>query len=621
MKKLSLIFLVAIFAIPLSLRAQWAQNYYNGDTVWVAAGANDVLSNLILGDTTALGARVHHVYVLERGQTYINTQSISTNGYHLTIIGEPATADTTLPVIQATTANSGYPPGDIIAAYGDLTLDHVWVLAWVFGTTSELWEPVHEYTDGAHIWINGCVFEWSQGPFIHILANATDTYLTNNLFRNSIDGAQWWAGRVIYHEPKKTLDSLVVVNNTCEQLGWGFLQTQGDSVLGAIVIDHNTTLYICKFNLQESFYRNAFIGNNLFVNCHFTGERVQDANGQDPDGLLYGQILNVDTITVGSVVDPKEALRVIHFENNASYFDTAYFNNFYRTWNDTVARSTGRTLYAEPIFNTRTAAIWDPSVHPLFVFKNNYFDNSGVPTDDPTGLAQEYYGINPQLTKEPYDPSGEESRDVRIWPWLTNMFTIGGSGGSEGLAWYWGYDPDSLNYPSGYRGGPPDYAQDLTIQYANASGTTYPDTEDFSYSNSALKTGGMGGYPIGDLNWFPAKLAAFNAAGGYKVVDNSLLAVKELPGKQVPNSYKLGQNYPNPFNPTTEINYSVPQNGFVTLEVFNVLGQEVATLFSGVQHAGNYVASFDATKFASGVYFYRLQAGSFSVTKKMVLLK
>ena len=90
---------------------------------------------------------------------------------------------------------------------------------------------------------------------------------------------------------------------------------------------------------------------------------------------------------------------------------------------------------------------------------------------------------------------------------------------------------------------------------------------------------------------------------------------------RTPANYSLYQNYPNPFNPTTQINFSVPKNSFVTLKVYNVLGQEVATLFSGMQKAGKYVATFDANRFASGVYFYRLQAGSFSSVKKMMLMK
>lgn len=89
----------------------------------------------------------------------------------------------------------------------------------------------------------------------------------------------------------------------------------------------------------------------------------------------------------------------------------------------------------------------------------------------------------------------------------------------------------------------------------------------------------------------------------------------------VPTKFALSQNYPNPFNPTTSISYSIPQNSFVSLKVFDVLGQEVATLVNEEKSVGNYDVSFDASGIPSGMYFYRLQAGSFIDTKKMVLMK
>ena len=85
--------------------------------------------------------------------------------------------------------------------------------------------------------------------------------------------------------------------------------------------------------------------------------------------------------------------------------------------------------------------------------------------------------------------------------------------------------------------------------------------------------------------------------------------------------FSLSQNYPNPFNPTTMIEYSIPQNSFVTLKVYNVLGQEVASLVNQEQKASNYAVNFDASRLASGMYFYKIQAGSYSLTKKMLLLK
>ncbi len=87
------------------------------------------------------------------------------------------------------------------------------------------------------------------------------------------------------------------------------------------------------------------------------------------------------------------------------------------------------------------------------------------------------------------------------------------------------------------------------------------------------------------------------------------------------DNFRLYQNYPDPFNPTTTINYSVPKRAFVSVKIFDVLGREVATLVEGQRAAGSYSVQFNGSKFASGAYFYRLQAGTFSETKRFLLLK
>jgi hypothetical protein len=98
-------------------------------------------------------------------------------------------------------------------------------------------------------------------------------------------------------------------------------------------------------------------------------------------------------------------------------------------------------------------------------------------------------------------------------------------------------------------------------------------------------------------------------------------SVRQDPVAGLPETYALSQNYPNPFNPSTNIQYSVPKAGFVTLKIYNLLGQEVATLVEGNQTAGTYIATFDASRVSSGVYFYRLASGNFVDVKKMLLLK
>ncbi|MDD8017213.1 MAG: T9SS type A sorting domain-containing protein [Bacteroidota bacterium] len=89
----------------------------------------------------------------------------------------------------------------------------------------------------------------------------------------------------------------------------------------------------------------------------------------------------------------------------------------------------------------------------------------------------------------------------------------------------------------------------------------------------------------------------------------------------VARTFQLWQNYPNPFNPTTNIKYSIPQSGMVSLKVFDILGREVMTVLNQFQAAGSYTATLDASKLATGVYVYRLDSGSFSSVKKMMLIK
>jgi hypothetical protein len=99
--------------------------------------------------------------------------------------------------------------------------------------------------------------------------------------------------------------------------------------------------------------------------------------------------------------------------------------------------------------------------------------------------------------------------------------------------------------------------------------------------------------------------------------------ITDVPEAQagMPREFALYQNYPNPFNPTTTISYQLPTNSHVTLKVFDVLGREVATLVDEVQEAGYKHVEFRADGLASGVYLYRLQAGGFNETKKMLVVR
>jgi hypothetical protein len=107
--------------------------------------------------------------------------------------------------------------------------------------------------------------------------------------------------------------------------------------------------------------------------------------------------------------------------------------------------------------------------------------------------------------------------------------------------------------------------------------------------------------------------------GVFKITRGPAVFVSEQGSS--PTSFILSQNYPNPFNPSTTIRYSLPKTGHMTLKLYNLLGQEVETLVNGEQTAGAHTIEWKPRSVASGVYFYRLVAGSFVETKKMLLQK
>ena len=117
--------------------------------------------------------------------------------------------------------------------------------------------------------------------------------------------------------------------------------------------------------------------------------------------------------------------------------------------------------------------------------------------------------------------------------------------------------------------------------------------------------------------------AIANSEIGYGTSDvgtiTSITGIEEK--TTMPSKYYLNQNYPNPFNPITTISFSLAKSSSVKLEVYNSLGQKVATLVNTFKAAGNYIVKLDATHLASGIYLYKIQAGTFNQVKKMIVIK
>ena len=156
-------------------------------------------------------------------------------------------------------------------------------------------------------------------------------------------------------------------------------------------------------------------------------------------------------------------------------------------------------------------------------------------------------------------------------------------------------------------GGPDKYLDDAVLQakFTSSSPPAYCYVDDQnSYASNEIA-----------INWN----APLVFVSGY-FNESTVTSVKEKK-TEVPLGFALAQNYPNPFNPSTIIIYQVPANSFVTLKLYDILGREVKTLVHQRQNAGSYTVTFFAAGLQTGVYFYRLQAGSVSQTRKMIVLK
>ncbi|MBN1398734.1 MAG: CotH kinase family protein [Bacteroidetes bacterium] len=172
-------------------------------------------------------------------------------------------------------------------------------------------------------------------------------------------------------------------------------------------------------------------------------------------------------------------------------------------------------------------------------------------------------------------------------------FGLGGGGESMKLMDAEGQTIDSLEYDD----------QDPWPTEADGNGATLELSDPLSDNT------------LGE-NW-----QASNGNGSPGTVNSAATAVDEINYRIVPDKFMLSQNYPNPFNPSTTIIYDIPASGHVTLKVFDLLGREVAVLVNENKSAGSYHATWNASGMTSGIYFYRLTAGKFSETKKLVLMK
>ena len=609
-----------------------------GDIPHAALHHAGALESTINGDTTITGARINpsRVYALQEGHFYYQKSPINVTNPNgtLTIVGIPDPAGTTKPVILLQPTGTTDVPASRV--YGSVKIVNIhWQAMQLDGKLqAELFYCGTVNKAPQSLVIDNCLFEFSyidlfdctnENGAIGGWPYGAKFFITNSYFRNMFEPSQWWGSRVF--QCKHPIDTLWVENNTIVGGGLTFLQQNELTDFG--YFNHNTIINNKKYWLLSPYHRNFFVTNNIFVNQNWVGEDTNITNnGEDPDKFFTSTII-VDTNNAnrGLVVQPKyydgdsshyspllslNKLQVF-VSNNVNYYDPLLISGYYNTVPGTYDSTAYPLSYLGWFYpgayrvnnipcewmNARTAALF-AAYSPD---KNGGFIEERTTTADPKmmtpGIADASVVV--QMAKWNQHQYGDPRFSVA--PDIVHSKFIQGD-----------YDPTTI--PGR------DSAGNKT---ENGSGiTTFTDlTENFGQS-SMISTND--GFPVGSLIWDDTKNASYAAAHAYewgKILAAYLATGLSVaaPRPAVPLVFDLAQNYPNPFNPSSKIEFSLPQQSTVQLKVFNMLGQEVATLVNEPLGAGAHAVNFNAGNLASGLYFYRLQSGGTFITRKMVLMK
>jgi len=436
---------------------------------------------------------------------------------------------------------------------------------------------------GLRLQVDNCIMEhtwwtWVGGPPANERVFFTNDYFVNldghTCRRNG--GVEDFNGTGVNHE-----DTLFVENCTHVNVQGTLYKARDGVTVDKMLFNHNDFIDCSGFVfMNRGDQTNLSTTNNIFVNCQLQGYcpvlSSADAGETDIDQLPMGLV----NIRVDSTFSANIGTHGIYADKNLTYWDPS-LASIITTLN--TNKVDGSTAWVSQMItmNTRTAG--------LFANKATYQNLTNG----------KWYSKLPTF----------KNTDVLF---STQLATI------KAFA--------TATVDTSYGTPMPSWRQSGNAEPANFIYADWPIPVDLSYTDSDLLADAMGGFPLGDLDWFPTTYTTWKAQEATELAYIATVlstGVTSVPSEaqQLPEKFQLQQNYPNPFNPSTVIGYTISKPGNVTLKVYNLLGQEVATLVNGYQTANSYNVTFNAGSLSSGVYFYEVRSGNDVSSKKMILMK
>ncbi len=409
--------------------------------------------------------------------------------------------------------------------------------------------------EGGRYIIDDCFLDHDAQSFVRMNAEEQKLYVTNTIMRNSILLSNPSNGRFI--DTRGNTQDTVFVQNCTMVMASSSIFRDGRGIVKNLIWDH-VTVHEAGSNFAMTKTINGKVTNSLFIDVRFEGTILSPG---DPADTILATVIWMDTSYIADDPAFQEERDIIVKNNNQAYTPEI------QAWFDEPD-----SIYGGVFLNQETQYYFD--TYPKMIAENNIseFPEFSDPPDPSLVLTYAKY-------RRATNNSNENNPDPRI-----------DRNGMAPLV----EDPASV--------GPCEDECDFD----------YPTTKQ-SYTHAE------GGFPLGDLNWFPDKKAEWQEWIKTSVeFDNP---------SRVPDRFELAQNFPNPFNPSTTIAYQLNNSSDVKLIIYNTLGQKIRTLIEDKpQSGGEYSIKWDGRDdagnlVATGIYVYRLEAGNQIQAKKMLLMK